>query len=473
MKNYNVWANFEERLKSLRGAFTPEQFGVFLNMDESEVIKNYLVLFHENYHHWQSVLTPYGCSKWMFTRSTSSETIQQWLNATSLTPHSRTIPISHLIPTESREQLGYVAKCYSQTFAEQVIRLAERAQSNTELESIIKIPISRLSPIIQVQGINYSLNGIDIIEGLAKYQEAVLAFVVENKSMDEIIDPSVLKPEYYIALFYFIEHVGIERVFEFPAVCEMALLSTPICAIDQEEWKSNYPAWRFIKIVDTISSYNSPEFLGNEIDKNYVPYCEKTLSICGFEGFMDSFLKTESLLSTDSMNLPKEMLNAIRFKIKHPHVLAFPLFDFDLFVQLKKYHPYFYITSNSSQFAVESDSTFSEILLENHYRSFANQICGCISQRCIDTTKLQCGFSYYGIKSCKYLESGVCDGHIDQNTILPQIQLDETENVMEGCLFEVFLKLMGIDLQDLHVKEMTKKIDSQALLENALKFKTK
>ena len=54
----NVWNVMENIYKSIRGSFTPEQFGVFLNMDSSEVDDNYLVACHETFHYWQSVFTP-------------------------------------------------------------------------------------------------------------------------------------------------------------------------------------------------------------------------------------------------------------------------------------------------------------------------------------------------------------------------------------------------------------------------------
>ena len=65
----NVWNVMENIYKSIRGSFTPEQFGVFLNMDSSEVDDNYLVAFHETFHYWQSVFTPYGHMKWACDRT--------------------------------------------------------------------------------------------------------------------------------------------------------------------------------------------------------------------------------------------------------------------------------------------------------------------------------------------------------------------------------------------------------------------
>lgn len=48
-----IWKAIEDQYKSIKGSFSTEQFGVFLNMYSFEVADNYLVAFHEDYHHWQ------------------------------------------------------------------------------------------------------------------------------------------------------------------------------------------------------------------------------------------------------------------------------------------------------------------------------------------------------------------------------------------------------------------------------------
>ena len=84
----------ETCLNTIKGAYTPEQFGVFLNMYSFEATDNYQVVFHENYHYWQSVFTPFGQSKWILDRSTSSNIIGLWNEATNQTPTNRAIPIT-------------------------------------------------------------------------------------------------------------------------------------------------------------------------------------------------------------------------------------------------------------------------------------------------------------------------------------------------------------------------------------------
>ena len=94
-----------------------------------------------------------------------------------------------------------------------------------------------------------------------------------------------------------------------------------------------------------------------------------------------------------------------------------------------------------------------------------------MSQRCLDRTKIQCGFSYYGLKECQYQKDGSCDGHIDHDSKLPKVKIDAAENIIEGCAFEAFLDLMGIKVQELNITNIATKIDIEALSENVKAIK--
>lgn len=98
-------------------------------------------------------------------------------------------------------------------------------------------------------------------------------------------------------------------------------------------------------------------------------------------------------------------------------------------------------------------------MFENHYQAFSHQICGHISPRCVDCSKLQCGFSYYGIQGCRYQLDGSCEGYVDKNSNLLTLCLDGRQNVIEGCMFEAFLSILGISIKDLDISDMSKRID--------------
>ena len=59
--------------------------------------------------------------------------------------------------------------------------------------------------------------------------------------------------------------------------------------------------------------------------------------------------------------------------------------------------------------------------------------------------------------------NGICDGHVDHNSSLPGLVLDDDSNVLEGCDFQIFLGLMGVTLQDIVVTDIAKKIDPDLL----------
>lgn len=459
---------------TIKGAYTPEQFGVFLNMYSFEARDNYQVVFHENFHHWQSIFTPFGHSKWMINRDTSSSIVELWKEATDQEPTNRAIPITTIMPCETLKQLGYAAKIHAQIFINHVCNAAEHAKSKPELEELTHISTDELCPKIEVDGHKYRLDGIDIIEGFAKYQEAILANIIENKPISQTIDPSILNPQYYIALFYFISRIGVERLIEFPAVCEMSLMGSSICSINESRnWTTQYPAWRFIKILDVISKYNPSEYLGYNLEKDYILYLNNTLDKCGYTNYTDCWNEAISYTTQQGSHIINDMKNAIDFKLNYPWSLSYPFYDLDIFIEMKQFHPYYYITSNESHYTVDSFDSYHEVIFENQYQALAHQICGYPSVRCIDYGKLQCGFSYYGINGCKYLLDGICTGHIDKNSILPSSKLDEEMNIIDGCIFELFLNLMNISIKDLSIENINKRLSWKAISQNYRTLKQK
>ena len=56
-----------------------------------------------------------------------------------------------------------------------------------------------------------------------------------------------------------------------------------------------------------------------------------------------------------------------------------------------------------------------------------------------------------GIKNCPHYQSGECDGHIDKESVMPELHLDEDQNVEQGCLLEVLLNIMGTSIKDISI----------------------
>lgn len=76
---------------------------------------------------------------------------------------------------------------------------------------------------------------------------------------------------------------------------------------------------------------------------------------------------------------------------------------------------------------------------------------------------LQCGFSYFGLKYCPYQINGQCDGHIDGKSILAPLELDDEENIIGGCTFEVVLNIMGTSIREIDIYNVNEKISLEEI----------
>ena len=67
----------------LRGRFDPEQYSIKIFDTNYEENSSYLVFFHERYHHFQNVFSPYGHMKWSIDRDNSNQIIKKWVELTN------------------------------------------------------------------------------------------------------------------------------------------------------------------------------------------------------------------------------------------------------------------------------------------------------------------------------------------------------------------------------------------------------
>ena len=72
---------------------------------------------------------------------------------------------------------------------------------------------------------------------------------------------------------------------EFPILCELALGSDELCIFDNEDnWKSNHPACRFVRMVELLSTDKNIRPLKYEsIKKDFLIYSEDVLKACGYK----------------------------------------------------------------------------------------------------------------------------------------------------------------------------------------------
>lgn len=143
---------------------------------------------------------------------------------------------------------------------------------------------------------------------------------------------------------------------------------------------------------------------------------------------------------------------SIGYKKEHPWCLAYPTLNPNFFFseEFDRFHPLFMITNDKVFYNVDNVN-ISELLFENELQTLVLQICGKASEYNIYPNMLQCADSYLGIKSCKYYLNKSCDGHINKETDLPPIEMDTNGNIVNGCLLEVFLNIIGTSIKEISV----------------------
>jgi hypothetical protein len=167
--------------------------------------------------------------------------------------------------------------------------------------------------------------------------------------------------------------------------------------------------------------------------------------------------------------MAKEMKDAIEYKKSHPWALSFPMRNPREFFSkgFNRFQPIFTITYDTVYYNIDNISS-SELIFENHFQALALQICGRMSKWCIYPDMLQCGFSYFGLKNCPYQSSGQCNGHIDRRSSVAPLKLNDKENIIEGCTFEVVLIIMGTSIREIDIYNVNKKV-SLELISSAIK----
>ncbi|WP_313569187.1 hypothetical protein [Acetoanaerobium noterae] len=170
--------------------------------------------------------------------------------------------------------------------------------------------------------------------------------------------------------------------------------------------------------------------------------------------------------------MEREMKYAIEYKKSHPWILSYPMKNpLDFYSQnFNRFQPIFTMTYDKVYYNLLNISS-AELIFENHYQALTLQICGKISKRCIYTDMLQCGFSYFGLKSCPHQMNEQCDGHIDKSSVLPPIKLDNKQNIIEGCSFEIILNCIGTSITEIDIGNINRIVKLDDLL--SLKMREK
>ena len=434
---------------TVNGQFFPGQMSSRLYMQTEDVINRYQIAFHERFHYLQYVFTPYGHLKWGANRTFSSDVLNIWL-ANDLSVKKK-IPVSEYLENKE-DSIKMLCNIMMQDFAKRLSDVTDGiALTKDELKLVGIYDEHTLLPQIEVSGNKYLLNGLDIIESFAKYEEAILGVLVENKDINDTINPDFLHPRYYIALYYFIDQLGMSRLEEFPIACELSLCFSHLPrANDYISMKNYHPGWRFVKIVEFLKN-NKIEYNIFE-DESFWQYTSSVLKGCQFEEWDELWKPAEEYAKQCDLSMSQEMLRAIDYKKSHPWCLSYPMANPQEFIgeEFNRFYPLFTITDNEVFYNVAGVNQ-SEMFLENEIQSIASQIIGYKSKYNLYPNSIQCADSYYGIKSCRHWIDGSCDGHLCAESEIPKLVMDGDNNILDGCMLEICLNIWGTSIREIEI----------------------
>ena len=459
----------DKSLNAILGQFTPTNMGarLFMLKNDLEDMNNFLVFFHERFHYLQMIFTSYGQLKWGAYRTNSMSIIELLVKLTNDFGVPVKIPIKEYLEEGTEEGIKIAYNISVQELKYKIYKVIEYGSNSTKASKYFKSIIKAGNPEIYLNEVKYNFRVIDIIESFAKFEEAMLGKMVTGKNLNELIDTNKLNLEYYLALHYFIEKVGVERLFEFPVVCELSLMCAHIpSAVSIENLKKYAPNWRFIKIIDVIKDPIDLPNIELYNDKSFRDYCDYVLKKCDYESISESWEAAREYANSCDLTMSQEMIRAIDYKMSHPWMLTYPMKNHFSFMseEFNNFQPYFTIT-NDEIFYNTSFIEISEIIFENHLQALSEQICGYKSNYCQDSFKLMCGDTFMGTFACPHYLSNECDGHIDSNTILPSLIMNKNSDIKSGCTFEIFLNFCGLSIKNINIGMMSY-VDIDEILEN-------
>lgn len=431
------------------GTYAPGIMSLFVNASIYEVEEteeerykfNKRVYFHELYHNWQSLFTPFGQLRWFTEYESTNRLVEVWEKKAREDSRFRKIPIAHLADSEFEECVAFAQLLRFLSLDIELIKIMQYGYVKDELCLFEgKIP-NYISPTIIYHDQEYVINGIDIIESFDKYQEALYGEYVNGEDFRKVLDIEKLSETYYIPLLYYIDQVGDAKAF--PIACEIALMTNSIGDITNEcNWKNNSPAWRFCKVVQLMKEdKNMPCIQIEKMNQTYLEVVNYVLEKCEYKNYRDAYQELYKEITEDwSDPLIHEMNLALNFKLQYPGMLSYPfLCDKECVDKMYMFEPHFLRYTNISMPLYKRDEILygkvggnknkwkSRLSVELHRKALAYQIMGIISQRTIYHDVLLCGCGYFGIDDCPFYNRG-CNGCLESDSEL-KYSFDDIENV--------------------------------------------
>ena len=119
------------------GTYLPDIKSLFVNqssyiLDEGERgNRNARVVFHERFHNWQSIFTPFGQLRWYVGQKCTDDVVGLWKKFAAKDERFRKLPIANII-SEDKETLAFAAMINYMSVDEEIIRIMQYgAESDT------------------------------------------------------------------------------------------------------------------------------------------------------------------------------------------------------------------------------------------------------------------------------------------------------------------------------------------------------
>lgn len=464
---------------SVHGLFVPHRLHLWLSGEYEDYPRaesrgedpaREATMVHEQIHLFQSCMTGFGFISWSAYQQAVLRLVQSWRRHQE-GANQLALPLSHLADRSLRD--------FAFAYLEQVVNtqlLLPVAFRSFVPGGVVCFDDLRdpyfagdwpLLPTIEVGGANRQLQGRQVLEGHAMHLESVYSFLINDIPIDAARDG--VDDDYTVALDWFLETCGTNRLLEFPLICDLALQTPWELDVKNERlWQQSHPAWRFVQLSTALRHSNpSPMRSPEEAIARYSEYCDLLTDACGFPR-IGKVLTDFAARLPDHEDSPEDRIrfrNALRFRIDHPWCGANPFLDIRAWIEMCKLFPpltmqvgeSLRIVQRSGQthtsYTIGNDPEYLTAILNLHMDALASQILGQRRLGEADADQLQCGYAFHRIKrGCAFQETGACGGSFVPSHGLPVPLIDLGGDEVFGCSFGTILRLLGVSVATIDVQ---------------------
>lgn len=467
----------QEFLSSL-GSFTPGRLHMRLQGTELDYRpvegkppnpKAEAIYVHEHIHYLQTCMTGYGQTVWNMYRQAITTVITMWKDATE-DYEKKQIPLGYFAQGGLKEAgfAMFIKGVFTEAIALDQLRDTTQYNRISDAGLMLNKQDWQINPIISLQGKSCILQGRDIIESHAKCLESIYSMIINNIPINDTINPDKLPPEYWVAHMWFIQEVGLERVVEFPIICDLALQtirSDP--PKSEDEWRDSHPAWRFVKLTEALKANVVPRFNSIEdVVEGYNEYILQLVRHCAFTPLQEVLSNSLRWYNREGelLSLQKKMMEPLLFRLGLPWCGANPFLNIPTWIEIKakfsspliQIGPLLSVTPVEAKLpsigSKEMENIFIEYIGELHLQALAFQILGIISPYSIDPEEIQCGYGYFGIRQgCVYQTQCNCPSSFKPEDGMPVPVKKISDEKVQGCDFGLLLMAYNINVKDLDI----------------------